>query len=431
MRTAKLIECSFCKSTVNESAISGPDDTHICFDCIQLGNQLFESYQKKVGNKKSKPTAKTTMKELFDKVPLPAKIVDFLDEYIIGQERAKKLIAVAVFQHYKRVYSGEMSDGTVMKKANVMICGPSGSGKTLLAQTAAKLLDVPFVAVDASSLTQAGYVGDDVESILKNLYNAAGRDIERAQRGIVFIDEIDKIAKKPNMGGGRDVGGEGVQHSLLKMLEGDVIDMGRSTSSARSAGMPKIDTRNILFICAGAFSEMDKLKPDRVKQIETKPTIGFASAEEKQMSTDFHPVIKKHALFSDLTVEDFILYGMIPEFMGRVPIIVQLDELTQQDFEFIMTQPKNALVKQHQHSMSVSDIELQFEPGAIVAIAKQTILFGTGARGLSTIFEQLMLPIVYNFSGKPIRSVTVTEAYINSMDENDLVIVKKQKQKKQ
>jgi ATP-dependent Clp protease ATP-binding subunit ClpX len=432
MKNAKQMECSFCKSMVAESAISGPDNIHICFDCIQLGNQMFESYQKKVGRNKKKPSTQKNLQDLFDKVPLPEQIVEFLDEYIIGQERAKKLIAVAVFQHYKRVYSGEMEDGTVMKKANVMICGPSGSGKTLIAQTVAKLLDVPFVAVDASSLTQAGYVGDDVESILKNLYQAAGKDVERAQRGIVFIDEIDKIAKKSNMYGGRDVGGEGVQHSLLKMIEGDVIDTGRTTSASRGAGMPKIDTRNILFICAGAFSDMDKLKPERVKQIESKPAIGFglAPAEQTQVVAEVEPIIKKHALFSNLTVEDFILYGMIPEFMGRVPIIVQLDELTQQDFEYIMTKPKNALVKQHQHSLAISGIELQFEPAAISAIAQQTILFGTGARGLSTIFEQLMLPIVFNFSGKAIQSVTVTEAYINSMDDADLVIVKKRRAKK-
>jgi ATP-dependent Clp protease ATP-binding subunit ClpX len=427
----KSIICSFCNTPVSEPshAIEGPNKLIICHDCIQLGYEMSQKQKSTTGaDRQDVSLDEQKLLELFEKVPHPEEIVRHLDEYIIGQDKAKKLIAVAVYQHYKRVYSGKNKDGTFMKKSNVMICGPSGSGKTLLAQTAAQILDVPFVAVDANAYTAAGYVGEDVESILKSLYAAAGKDIEKAQRGIVFIDEIDKISKKASAGN-RDVGGESVQHALLKMLEGDSVDINRSTSQTRALGGVKIDTRNILFICAGAFSDMEKLKPSRIKQIETRAPIGFAPQEpvEATVTTEEFPAesYNNHEMFSNLSAEDFIKYGMIPEFMGRVPVIVKLDELTQRDFEYIMTKPRNAIVKQHQHSMAISGIRLDFTEEAISEIAKMTIQYGTGARGLSGLFENLMLPIVYHFTGKNIDSVTVTKEYVQSVNNADLIITEK------
>ncbi len=425
----KSILCSFCNLPVNEQlhVIEGPNKLFMCHDCIQLGYEMSQKQKSTTGADNEGVTLdENQLHELFEKVPHPEEIVGHLDEYIIGQDKAKKLIAVAVYQHYKRVYSGKDKDGTYMKKSNVMICGPSGSGKTLLAQTAAQILDVPFVAVDANSYTAAGYVGEDVESILKSLYHAAGKDIEKAQRGIVFIDEIDKIAKKPSAGN-RDVGGESVQHALLKMLEGDNVDFNRTTAQSRSMGGIKLDTRNILFICAGAFSDMEKLKPTRIRQIESRAPIGFTSQAFKTTEFEEFPVERQqsHELFSNLTSEDFIKYGMIPEFMGRVPVIVKLDELTQRDFEYIMTKPRNAIVKQHQHSMAISNIRLDFTDDAISEIAKMTIRYGTGARGLSGLFENLMLPIVYHFTGKNIDSVTVTKEYVVSSDRADLIVTEK------
>ena len=355
--------------------------------------------KQKVKKKKKKDAPVLDIKN----IPPPHKIKEKLDEYVIGQDYAKKVISVAVYNHYKRVASGTCDDGVEIEKSNMLMIGPTGCGKTYLVKTLARILDVPLAIADATSLTEAGYIGDDIESVVSKLLAAAGNDTERAEMGIIFIDEIDKIAKKQNTNS-RDVSGESVQQGMLKLLEGADVEVPVGANS-KNAMVPltTINTRNILFICGGAFPDLDEIIKERLTR---KSSMGFNA----QLKDVFD---KKEDILSQVTVEDIRKFGMIPEFIGRLPIIFTMQELTKDMLIRILTEPKNAILKQYQKLLEMDEVNLKFSEDALEAIAEKALEKDTGARALRSIIEEFMLDIMYEVpKDDNIGQVTITKAYI-------------------
>ncbi len=367
-------------------------------DLSQLGNMGEIPQRQKVKKKKDKAEPGFTMKD----VPPPHKIKAMLDEYVVGQEQAKKTISVAVYNHYKRILSDD-KDGVEIEKSNMLLIGPTGSGKTYLVKTLAKLLDVPLAISDATSLTEAGYIGDDIESVLSKLLTAAGNDVDKAEHGIVFIDEIDKIAKKLNMNS-RDVSGEAVQQELLKLLEGSQVEVPVGAGSKNGmVPMETMDTSNILFICGGAFPDLQDIIRERLNE---HSSIGFQADLKDKYAED-------KDLLSQTTVEDLRKFGMIPEFLGRIPIIVALKPLTKDLLVQILKEPKNAILKQYQKLLAMDEVELVFDDDALEVIAEKALERDTGARALRAILEEYMLDIMYEIpKDSNIGRVTITRAYL-------------------
>ena len=403
----KSVKCSFCGKTQDNvrKIIAGPG-VYICNECVGLCNEIIDAEYSDEDT--------YTLAEL-DEIPSPKEIKEILDEYVIGQEEAKKVLAVAVYNHYKRVAyeenieeKQEISDDDVeIQKSNILLVGPTGCGKTLLARTLAKILNVPFAIADATTLTEAGYVGEDVENILLKLIQAADGDIEKAEKGIIYIDEIDKITRKSeNPSITRDVSGEGVQQALLKIVEGTIASVppqgGRKHPQQE---MIQIDTSNILFICGGAFEGLENIIKDRIG----KKSIGFGA--EIQSSKD----MDKYEVFEQILPQDLLKFGMIPEFIGRLPIIATLKELDRKALIKITTEPKNALVKQYKKLLEIDGVELEFEPDALEAIVDKAIERKTGARGLRSIIENVMTDIMYDIpSNEKIEKCIITKDTIQN-----------------
>jgi ATP-dependent Clp protease ATP-binding subunit ClpX len=402
----QALNCSFCGKTQDEvrKLVAGPS-VYICDECIDLCNDI-------LGEELVDFSNHTFCGDL----PTPQQLKDHLDNYVIGQEKAKRVLSVAVHNHYKRINALEsrVNEEIELQKSNILLVGPTGCGKTLLAQTLAKYLDVPFTIADATNLTEAGYVGEDVENIILNLLQASDYDVERAERGIVYIDEIDKISRKQDSPSvTRDVSGEGVQQALLKLIEGTVANVppkgGRKHPQQE---LLQIDTTNILFICGGAFDGIDAA----IQRRKGKNMIGFGQDQKAKTGED-----AKISL-SELEPKDLLSFGLIPEFIGRVPIIATLDELSESDLVRVLCEPNNALLKQYQQLFHLSDVILKFTEGAMQEIAKQAILKKTGARGLRSIIEEAMLDTMFDIPGRSdVKEVVVSENVISN-GETPLIV---------
>ena len=400
----KPLDCSFCGKSQHETRklIAGPS-VYICDECIDLCNEIIRDEVQ--GEAPGTPSSE---------LPIPSEIAAILDQYVIGQQKAKRTLAVAVYNHYKRLRHKGDKDDVELTKSNILLVGPTGSGKTLLAQTLARLLNVPFVMADATTLTEAGYVGEDVESIIQKLLAACNYEIDKAQTGIVYIDEIDKISRKAdNPSITRDVSGEGVQQALLKLIEGTVASIPPQGGRKHpNQDFVQVDTTNILFICGGAFDGMDKVIRDRSE----RSGIGFGAqvkgASDRSLSE----------LFQDIEPDDLIKFGLIPELVGRLPVLATLDELDEATLVRILTEPKNALVKQYQKLFSMEGVELDIRPAALKAIARQALKRKAGARGLRSILEHALIDIMYELPGlKNVEKVVIDENVIEGTSKPLLI----------